>query len=235
MACDRKYLARLLLAWLVLTASGAVGGGILPHVLYGKRIAGHVIDASNGRPVANAHVAFVWESVVNPSGFTGHSSRTICYHAAAGITDDAGHFEVAPWRDWSTYDVDVLDPIALVYAPGYTPREILLHPGPAAPPIDRPIERYELKPFTGTVDERMDALWGGIANRGCMYGGESQKSLYPMLKAIYGEVRQIAVALPHHQRLRSFAVQAGYAALAFDPNGPGHDAELNKFIRENLK
>ena len=108
---------------------------------------GQVVDADTGQPVAGAHVAYVWESTIVPSGFTGHNSRTICYHAAATTTDAQGRFQIEPWRKWSTYDVDVSDPIALVYARNYTPRQIVLQEGPAEPPTERPSERYALKAF----------------------------------------------------------------------------------------
>ena len=94
----------------------AASGGA-PHRLYGKHIAGQVVDAETGQPVAGAHVAFLWESTIIPSGFTGHNSRTICYHAAAAVTDAQGRFDVPAWSEWSTYNVENRDPNGLVYAP----------------------------------------------------------------------------------------------------------------------
>src|SRR5512141_2406839 len=168
----------LLLACAMLALSAAAGCGGVPHVLHGKRLGGQVVDAGTGQPIAGVHVAYVWESTIIPSGFTGHNSRTICYHAAATTTDSRGHFLIEPWRKWSTYDVLVSDPTALVYAPNYTPRQIVLQEGPIRPPREHLSERYALKPFSGTVDERMHVLFWGLANRGCHYGKESQKSLY---------------------------------------------------------
>ena len=55
-----------------------------------------------------------------------------------------------------------------------------------------PHERYALVRFSGSAEERLQLLFWGIANRGCMYGKESQKSLYPFMKAIYDEGRAIA-------------------------------------------
>lgn len=208
---------------------------MVPHLLYGKRISGQVLDAETGRPIAGAHVAYLWESTINPSGFTGHSARTICYHAAAAVTDEDGRFEIPAWRKWSTYDVDNRDPNGLLYAPNYVPTQLVLIEGKIKPPIERLNERYVLKPFAGTVDERMNMLFWGLANRACEYGGDSQKTLFPMLRAIYQEARLVARSPDQLNQLDSFAVQAAYAALAFDPNGPSHDAELNAFIRENFK
>jgi hypothetical protein len=204
-------------------------------VLYGKRIAGQVVDAATGQPLPGVHVAYVWESGVIPSGFTGHNSQTICYHAAAATTDATGHFQIEPWREWSTYRVLVADPIALVYARNYQPRQIALLQGPIEPPIERLNERYALERFSGTVSERLEAMWGGIANRGCMYGKESQKSLFPMLKDIYSEARQISRTDDQKRTTRIIAELAAGAALAIDPNGPTQDALVRSFIDGNLK
>jgi hypothetical protein len=207
----------------------------IPRVLYGKRIAGQVVDADTGQPLPGVHVAYVWESGVIPRGFTGHNSQTICYHAAAAVTDATGHFQIDPWREWSTYRVLVADPIALVYARDYQPRQITLLQGPIEPPIERLNERYALTRFSGTVSERLEAMWGGIANRGCMYGKESQKSLFPMLKAMYEEARDLSRGEADARRIEGFAWIAARVALAYDPNGPGHDTEIDQFIKERLQ
>src|SRR6476646_11799839 len=168
---------KLLLVCGVLSLFALASCGSLPHVLYGKRIAGQVVDAGTARPIPGVHVAYVWESTVIPQGFTGHNSQTICYHAAAALTDATGHFKIEEWREWSTYGVEVADPNALVYARDYQPRQISLHEGPIEPPRERLNEHYELKRFSGTVDERMHSLFWNLANRGCHNGQDSQKSL----------------------------------------------------------
>ncbi len=226
---------KLLLAFAILALSTGANCGIVPHVLYGKRIAGQVVDADTGQPIPGAYVAFVWESGIIPSGFTGHNSRDICYHAAAAVTDPAGRFEVAPWRKWSTYDVSIMDPLALVYVRGYVPRQIVLQAGPVKRPADRPIERYALKPFKGTEDERMHMLFWGLANHGCDYGGDSQESLYPMLKAVYDEARQIAHTQDDEDTVQIIAHLAAKAALAHNPNRPVNDEPLNDFIGKHLQ
>jgi hypothetical protein len=228
-------LLRSLLVIAVFALSAAATGGILPHVLYGKRIAGHVVDSNTGQPIAGAHVAFVWESGIIPSGFTGHNSRDICYHAAAAVTDQQGRFEIAPWKEWSTFDVDVHEPTALVYARQYMPRQIPLREGKLKPPIERANERYLLQVFTGTVDQRLDAMWRGIANHSCSYGGESQRSLFPMLKAIYQEARNIASTDEQRKQVHGYAAMAARAAIAPDPNGPANVARVDQFIKEELQ
>ena len=226
---------RLALACAALLVSAAAGCGMIPHVLYGKRIAGQVVDADTGQPIAGAHVAYLWESTINPSGFTGHSARTICYHAAATVTDAQGRFEIPAWRKWSTYDVDDRDPNGLLYAPNYVPQQLVLFEGKIKPPVERVNERYLMKTFSGTAAERLDSIWAGIGNRGCMYGGDSQKSLYPIQKALYEEARSMAATDDQRRRVHFFALMAADAALAADPNGPSNGAEVEKFIREKLK
>ena len=210
-------------------------GGLIPHLLYGKRIAGKVVDAETGRPIAGAHVAFLWRSGIIPHGFTGHNSRNICYHAAATKTDVNGTFQIAEWKEWSTYDVVPVGPTVLVYMDGYKPLQWLTQRNSERGPIEHLDERYALTRFNGSVEERLDSLFYGLANQSCDYGGISQKSLFPMLKAIYEEAKHIARTPNNATTLYSFATQAAYAALALDPDGPAREADVKAFISENLK
>lgn len=228
----RRSKAVLIVAALVLAAAGA--SRFLPHKLYGERVAGRVVDADSGNPIAGAHVALFWESPIEPHGFTAHNSRDICFHAAATISDSQGRFSIAPWREWSRYSVESHDPIAIVYARGYTPRQIVMYEGEFRPPIERPSERFALQRFSGSVDERLNVMWTGIANHGCSYGGESQKSLFPMLRAMYEEAREIAKS-DHTNDVRAFSVMAARAALAPDPNSAANVASIEKFIQEHLQ
>jgi len=230
---------RSIKVWLACAAVvlvAAASYGTIPHVLYGKRIAGQVVDADTGSPIAGVHVAFLWESDITPRGFTAHNSRTVCYHAAATTTDLEGRFQIEPWREWSTYGVEPVDPIALVYARNYAPQQLAVRDGSGDErPTNHLGERYALKKFSGSAGERIDAMWGGIANRGCMYGGESQKSLFPMLKAIYEEARSTAQTQSQRNTVRIIAEFAAEAALARDPSGPVDNAPIEAFISENLK
>jgi len=216
---------------------GAAALAKLPHVLYGKRIAGQVVDADTQRPVPGAHLVFLWQSPIVPSGFTGHNSRTICYHAAGTVTDDQGRFHVEPWREWSTYRVVNQDPIVLIYAQGHIPIGVPLNSGPtpAEPPSEHMHERFALKAFNGNAAQRIHMLFWGLANQDCMYGGESQKSLYPMLKAIHEEVRNISSTPEHQHTARIIAELAAEAALARDPTEPLNDGRTDAFIREHLR
>jgi len=217
-----------------LIASSSAAAGLIPHILYGKRIAGEVVDVETGKPIAGAHVAFLWRSGITPSGFTGHNSRDICYHAAAATTDAQGRFAVAAWKEWSTYDVRPVSPTVLVYASGYRPFQRFTLRDSERSPVEHLDERYVLPRFKGSVAERLDSLFYGLANQGCDYGGESQKSLYPMLKAIYAEARAIS-SPAMRPTIHSFGVFAANAALAADPSGPSNDRDVESFIREHLE
>jgi hypothetical protein len=224
-------LPNVVLMLAAVTLASLAGCG-MPHLLYGKRVAGQVVDMDTGQPIAGAHVALLWEAGINPSGFTGHNSRDICYHAAATTTDTEGHFEIPAWSKWKTYNIENVDPMVLVYAPKYEPTQHSLQPeGPSSAPSEHPNERYRLRKFSGTAESRLDMLFLGLANQSCSYGGGSQKSLYPMLKAIHTEVRRIGTP----KEVYGFALEAAYAALAPDPNGPAQDAKLRAFIEENLQ
>jgi hypothetical protein len=214
---------------------GAMALAKLPHALYGKRIAGEVVDAENGAPVPGAHVAFLWESTIIPSGFTGHNARDICYHAAAAVTDRDGKFDVPGWRKWSTYRVYFMDPIAIVYVRGYQPLYKPLQLGPSRGPLEHPNERYALKRFSGGVDQRMDTLFFNLANKACHYGGESQKSLYPMLKALYAEAREIARTSEQRETVESIRRFAAQAATAKRPGIPNEAARIEAFMKEELQ
>jgi hypothetical protein len=115
------------------------------------------------------------------------------------------------------------------------PRQIVLRDGKLKPPQERPNERYELHAFSGTVDERLKSMWWGVANRGCSYGGASQRSLFPMLKAMYDEARHIATTEQQTKQVNGYAVMAANVAIAADPNGPSNNAEIERFIREKLQ
>ena len=95
--------------------------------------------------------------------------------------------------------------------------------------------RYALKKFSGGTEQRLEMLFWNLANRSCAYGGASQKSLYPMLKAIYSEARSIAATKSDRQTLRLIAEFAADAGLARQPNQSINEGEIDKFIRENLE
>ncbi|HEX6795140.1 MAG TPA: hypothetical protein VF304_14925 [Casimicrobiaceae bacterium] len=218
-----------------LVVSATAFAALLPHRLYGRHIAGQVVDAATQQPVPGAHVAYLWRSTVNPSGFTGHNARDICFHAAATVADAQGRFDVPAWSKWKTYDVDAVDPTVLIYAPGFEPIQKHLHSAASHEPVDHLQERYALNVFSGTVDQRLDMLFYGLANQDCDWGGESKKSLVPMLKAIYLEVRPLQGSERYSHIAKSVAYFAADAGLAMSPNTPIDDTKINAFIAEHIQ
>ena len=223
-----------LIALAAIIFSETAVAGLFPHRLYGRHLAGQVVDAATGRPIAGAHVAYLWQATINPSGFTGHNPRDICYHAAAAVTDAQGHFDIPAWSKWETYDVDPVDPRALVYLRGYEPSQEVMSSNHGASPAEHLKERYALKPFSGTPDERVHMLFFGLANQFCDWGGESKKSLVPMLKAIYVEAKSVGGSEQSSKIADLIAEFAADAGLALSPNGPVDEAKMKAFIKEHI-
>lgn len=205
----------------------------VPQRLFGAPLAGIVVDAVTGKPIAGAYVSYLWEG--GTYGGAGHGGRTVCFHAAGTVTDENGRFHVEPWSEWSTYQVANTDPQALIYAPGYVPTTVLLRVGQIEPPVPRLHERYELQRFAGSGEQRIDALFWGFANRDCAYGGESQKRLYPMLRAIYFEARDLARTAEQKETTDAIAELAARSAVAPNPYGPADDDRLQSFVQEHLQ
>lgn len=224
-----------LIAIAAIIFSATAVAGLLPHRLYGRHLAGHVVDAATGHPIAGAHVAYLWQATINPSGFTGHNSRDICYHAAATVTDAQGRFDIPAWSKWETYDVDPVDPRALVYAREYEPIQKLVVSKRGDSPAEHLNERYVLKSFSGTADERVQMLFFGLANQDCDWGGQSKKSLLPMLKAIYVEAKALRGSERSSKIADVIAEFAADAGLALSPNAPVDDARMKAFIREHIE
>ncbi|HEX8738906.1 MAG TPA: carboxypeptidase-like regulatory domain-containing protein [Casimicrobiaceae bacterium] len=206
-----------------------------PQRLYGAPLAGIVVDAGTGKPIPGAYVSYLWEDATDPKGFFGSGGRTICFHAAGTVTDEAGRFHVDAWSAWSTYRVANKDPQALIYVPGYVPTTVFLHEGHVEPPVPRLHERYALQRSAGTHEQRIEALFWGFANRGCSYGGESQKRLYPMLRAIYLEARDLAQSAHQKETVDVIGELAARSAVAPNPDGPADSERLQAFVQENLK
>lgn len=222
-------------AWMALVLGVGWFWNNAPMVLYGKRTAGHVVDAGTGTPVPGAHVVLLWESETVPNSFLSGGGRSVCVHAAAAVTDAQGAFDIEGWREFSTYRVYMYNPVALVYARGYVPQQIQLDADKGGGIIPHLSERYALARFSGSAEERIQMLFWGIANRGCMYGKESQKSLYPFMKAIYDEGRAIAETQDQRRTIRNIATMAADAALAADMNSPYDEAAVQAFIREHMQ
>lgn len=207
----------------------------LPQRLYGLPIAGQVVDRATGAPIGGAHVAALWQSGIMPRGFSAHNTRDVCYHAAATVTDDRGQFVIPAWSEWSSYRVVNTEPQVLVYARGYVPATIVLNARAEGQRPRRIDKRLAIDAFSGDSSARIRELFWGFANRDCMYGKESQKSLYPMWRSIYFEARGIATDRSEFNTVDSIAWFAARAALANDPQVPMHTSVIDAFIREHLQ
>jgi hypothetical protein len=117
----------------------------------------------------------------------------------------------------------------------YEPLSRPLHVGPSTAPIERLDQRFALKRFSGDVNQRMNALFFNLANKGCDYGKQSQKNLYPMLKDVYHEAREIAYSVEDQRTAHAIAEFAANAAIAVRPDSSVDLARTEAFIREELQ
>jgi hypothetical protein len=218
----------------LLLTLGACGGA--PRTLYGKSIDGHVLDAKTGHPISGAYVIYLWRAGVIPTSFSGHNAPDICYHAAGAVTDAQGRFHIDAWQKPQRYNVPNREPTAWAYAPGYVPDGVPPPTGPEREPTMHPNDVIRLQPSHATGDERLEELWNFI-RRGCMHGGDSQRNLFPILKAAYDEAKSLAVSPEQLSMLHSFGRMVARTSINPDPMGDGGatDIEIEKFIRQSLQ
>src|SRR5437660_365929 len=219
----------LVLVLLMLPLGGCDGA---PSILFGKRIDGVVLDAETGQPVAGAYVTYRWQGEAMGEAFSAHNAPVICYHAAAAVTDAQGRFHIDPWEKKPTYKTMNEEPYAEVYARGYVPEQAASYTGPRHEPVDRPNDVIRIKKSNVTGAARLEEL-NDATMHDCIHGGESQRSLYSMLKVAYAEAREIAVAPNQKQGLDFFRRRAARAFLAPDPtiSGDRTSVQIQEFIR----
>ena len=111
---------------------------------YAKSIDGQVVDADTGRPIAGAHVHYLYEGPPIPS-LGGHQSSDVCYHASAAVADEQGQFHIDPWEQKRRYDVDNSEPTGWAYAPGYVPGVIPPKEGVRRKPEPRASDVFRLR------------------------------------------------------------------------------------------
>jgi len=213
-----------------------VGCSDVPRTLVGKSIDGQVLDADSSLPIAGAHVYYLYEATVIPTSFSGHNSPDVCYHASAAVTDAQGRFHIDAWEQPQKYNVGNAEPTGWAYAVGYVPAENPPKSGVYGEPMDRPNDVYRLKRTHASGDARLEELWRFV-KWGCLHGGDSQRSIYPALKAGYDEAKTVAATIAERQRLDSFRYRAASAYVAPDPvsNGGYWTEKLQEFVNENLK
>jgi len=128
-----------------------------------------VIDKETGKGIPDAFVAFKW---TRNEGFSPGGSNTACDHIAMLHTDGEGRYTIASYRGR-------MGGVAAIYKPGYSE-------------INDPVARREgrdyLKPFRGTVQERMEELNKNIER--CTE--DEDRNLLEMYQAIYDEAKSVA-------------------------------------------
>lgn len=224
--------------WLALVVAmlPLVGCDGAPSTLFGKRIDGVVLDADTGQPVSGAYVTYRWEGEAMGGALSGHNSPVICYHAAAAVTDAQGRFHIDPWEKKPTYKTMNEEPYAEVYARGYAPTQAIFAEGPRREPRDHGNDVIRVKKSSATGDARLNEL-NDASRHSCAHGGGSQRALYPMLKSILEEARQIAPSASQKRDLEVLRERAAAAQIAPDPVKDGAESakQMKQFIRENLE
>ena len=206
------------------------------RTLFGKTIDGEVVDAETGQPIAGAYVYYLYEATVIPTSFTGHNSRDICYHASAAVTDAQGRYHLDAWEKREKYNVNNREPTAWGYARGYVPVAVVTPSGLGREPEVRPHDVVRLAPSRATGDVRLDEIWDFV-RPGCFYGGISQRSLYPGLKAALDEAITVATTPAQVKRLEGFRYRAASVQIAPDPVADGGETsqQIEAFMRKNLQ
>lgn len=227
-------------AALLLTLPSFAGCSGEPWTLTGRPIAGHVIDAETGEPLAGAHVIYLWQAISvrgnwKLGGIGGHGNPEICYHAAAASTDAQGRFRIPAWEKPQTYGMPNAEPIGYAYAKGHVPGHYLAWSGSIKQGtlFDHPDDVFRLVPSQAKGDRRLDELWGFI-RRGCSYGGDSQRALVPALTAAYDEARTAALTPEQTKRTYGFAEMIAWAAVAPDMNGSHSEPQIRQYISDHL-
>jgi len=221
---------------LVLAILPVVGCDEAPSTLFGKRIDGVVLDANTGQPVSGAYVTYRWEGEAMGGAFSGHNAPVICYHAAAAVTDAQGRFHIEPWEKKPKYKTMNEEPYAEVYARGYVPEQTVFHGAANRQPQDHPNDVIRIKKSTAIGEARLAEL-NEASRHSCGHGSGSQRTLYPMLKSVVDEAKQIASTASQRSDLEIFRERAAAAQVAPNPMDGGEESarQMKQFIRENLE
>ncbi len=162
--------------------------------LSGGPVIGQVVEEGTNKPIPGAIIVVRWRGDL--PGFA--DSRTVCYHVASTVTDQAGGYRIPAWsketeKDWQKRIINkefVID----VYKAGYG--------WPTKP--SQKVEIEYLAPFKGDTKERFDYLSRVISGTTCVSAGESYKNLYRVTHAIYQEAKAIARTADEKQRAERF-------------------------------
>jgi len=221
---------------LVLAILPVVGCDEAPSTLFGKRIDGVVLDANTGQPVSGAYVTYRWEGEAMGGAFSGHNAPVICYHAAVAVTDAQGRFHIEPWEKKPKYKTMNEEPYAEVYARGYVPEQAVFHGAANRQPQDHPNDVIRIKKSTAIGDARLNEL-NDATRHDCIHGGDSERSLFPMLKDAYLEAKEIARSSEGKFDLGVLRYRVAQAYVAPDPVSGGAEAsrDVDEYMRKNLQ
>jgi hypothetical protein len=171
-------LVPLILALLFLAVSACASRGSV-DTTKSESINGKVLEQGTDKPIAGAIVAVLWTAHL---GYTGQ----ICYHVETATTDALGVYYIPAWQRPSPYgDLPSGRLDMMAYKPDYEflyPQEIHYLAPPSA---------LYVRPFKGTVAERMDYLSRAAVS--CSDKKEIERKLLPLFKALYREAEQLAV------------------------------------------
>jgi hypothetical protein len=210
------WLFRLLILVLCLAAASCALG---PKKIYDwPQQEGVVIDKETGEPIAGVWVTGRWRGRV--------MGDTVCFHADATQTDAQGRFVFPAWRNRegnfeSSYDQNF---VTNVYKQGYQA-------------VGGHIFRWEMVPFVGSREERLNDLEKSVIGSSCMQAGISGKNLYPYYEAVYMEAKSTSHLPEDAERLdwfRKFAATVATSSDRMRTHAEG-EAEINQFLKEHLK
>lgn len=155
---------------------------------------GVVIDKSTGKPVEGAIVVAQWQG----AGFHLVDSRTVCFHVESATTDQDGRYNIAalPAAPAGVMGESAL--VAGVYKEGY--REVSYKDTQEPGFVRAPRGVVHLIPFTGGREERFKYIQR--INLGCSGAGESNRNLLHAYKAVYEEMKRIAITDKEKKRSR---------------------------------
>src|SRR6266566_6673967 len=161
-------------------------GALLPLqacALSSEPIEGKVLEEGTNRPITGAMVVVRWvgRTTSTLSGLY-VESRDMCYHVETALTDTEGSYRTSAWKQEQQKNYSLkFDHFSVdAYKPSYGI--------PTAPSQKR--EVFLLKPFTGTREERLRAVWSSGVQ--CGSAGESRKNLIPLYRALHEEAMSLA-------------------------------------------
>lgn len=175
--------------------------------LSGSAQTGEVLDEATEKPIEGAIVVAEWIGDVSANWADSHST---CYHVATAVTDDDGEYRIPGWsmkkedkRDWHK-NLTPRDVQITVYKAGYAMADKSFTSGSYEKGV------YYLKPFEGSVAERLEYLKSVEQSTRCNVDTERSGVRLGLVKSLYEEARSIASGVEYKDTLSSllYAVES---------------------------